>query len=504
MMAALSHWFPLAVIVTLLDLAGVSTTGAAQDTLAEKGGAAKQALLAGDYAKAVGLYRQLTEALPDNPGLRLNLGLALEKAGQASSAVPELQRASRGLPDSAAAWFLLGLAYQQIHQPTLAIAPLRKAVQLDAGNEQGRFELADAELAAGQPRDAMKDFEFLTRKDPSLPKVWQGLGMSYVALGESFFAQLDRSDRESVYWYALLARSRAAEQHYNEALDLYQKALQKAPAINGLHAARAEIYQETGHADWAAVEGAREAQVPKPDCALHQLACAFEAQDWTRTMAGVAQATTAENLYWATLGAGKLAEGSFQRLTELPSSPETHEILAEAYGRVGHRMDAIEQWRESLSLQPTDQRLPGRLAESLVRARLYDEAGKLLAPLVAAQPGNAEWQYFFGKVLFEQGRLNDAMPHLVLSVKSLPAYLPAQEVLGRVYLALEQPADAVPCLQRALPLDDDGSISFALSVAYRRLNRTVESQTALLRYRKLSHNKGNATSLANPNSIPAP
>ncbi len=503
MIAAMRHWFPLAVFTSLFSLVGVSRADAWQATLAEKGDAAKQAMLAADYAKAVALYRELSAALPENPGLHLNLGLALEKAGQPSVAVPELQRASRGLPDSAVAWFLLGLSYGELHQPKLAIAPLRKAIQLDDSNDQARFELADAELAAGEVREAISDFEILTHKDPSLPKAWQGLGMSYVALGENLFAQLDRSDRESAYWYALLARSRAAEQHYEGALGLYQKALGKASAIKGLHAARAQIYRETDHADWAAVEETREAQIPKSDCTLHPVACAYEAQDWTRTMAAAAQASSAENRYWATLAAGKLAEQSFQRLTELPSSPEVHEILAESYQRAGHRMDAIEEWQKALAMHPNDQRLQGRLAESLVRGRKYDEARKLLEPLVTANPGNPEWQFFLGKVLFEQGRLDEAMPHLAVSVRSLPEYLPAQEALGRVYLALGQPANAVPCLERALPLDD-GSISFALSTAYRRLNRTAESQAALLRYQKLSQAKGEATSPTNPNSIPPP
>lgn len=481
----------------------MSRSYAGQGTLAEQNNVAKQALAAGDYAKAVAAYRQLAEALPDDPGLRFNLGLALEKAGQPSAAIPELQRASRGLPSSAAAWFLLGLAYQELHRPKLAIAPLRNAVQLDDGNERARFELADAELVAGETREAINDFEILTRKNPSLPKAWEGLGMSYVTLGEKFFAQLEQSDRDSAYWYALLARSRAAEQHYDEALELYRKALQKAPAMEGLHAACAEIYRETGHADWAAVEETREAQNPKPDCELHQMACAFEAQDWMRTMAGAGKAPAAENLYWATLGAGRLAERSFQRLAKLPSSAEVHEILAESYQREGHRMDAIEEWRKALAMQPNDQRLKGRLAESLVRARLYDEAGKLLAPLLAAQPDNPEWQYYLGKVLFEQGRLNEALPHLVLSVQAMPTYLPAQEALGRVYLALGQAADAVPCLEQALPLDDDGSISFALSTAYRRLNRTAESHAALLRYQKLNRDRGEPASV-NSDRIPPP
>ncbi len=510
MMIAFRRWLSTAAVIALLSLGVAFRVEGWQDTLAEPGEAAKtseaakQAMLARDYNKAVALYRQLTIAMPANPGLRLNLGLALEKVGQPSAAVPELERAARGLPQSAAAWFLLGLAYQQLHQPKLAIAPLRMAVRLDASNQQALLELGDAELGAGEASAAVNDFQVLTRTNPSLPKAWQGLGMSYVAVGEKLSLQLDRSSKESAYWYALLAHSRAADQRYERALELYLKALQKAPALKGLHAARAEIYRESGHADWAAVEQAREAQIPQPDCAVHPMACAFEAQDWMKTIANAKQAPTAENLYWATLAAGKLADSNFQRLTEFPSSPEMHEILAESYQSAGRRMDAIEEWRKALAMQPDNLRLQGRLAESLVRARNYDEAGKLLTPLVAAQPGNPEWQYFMGEVLFREGQLDEAKQHLAVAVQLMPAYLPGQETLGRVYLALGKPAEAAACLERALPLDEDGSISFALSTAYRRLNRTAESQTALLRYQKLNHDITRAASSANSNNIPPP
>ncbi len=72
-----------------------------------------QALASGRYSQAVKLYREMAAQLPDNPGIRFNLGLALEKEGHPTAAIPELERATRGQPDFAPAWFLLGLAYQQ-------------------------------------------------------------------------------------------------------------------------------------------------------------------------------------------------------------------------------------------------------------------------------------------------------------------------------------------------------------------------------------------------------
>src|SRR5690348_15433139 len=90
---------------------------AGQDQLAAKSRAAKDAMLAGRYGEAIKLYRQLISALPSEPALRLSLGLALEKGGQPSAAIPELETFLRAEPRSGPGWFLLGLAHQQLGHP---------------------------------------------------------------------------------------------------------------------------------------------------------------------------------------------------------------------------------------------------------------------------------------------------------------------------------------------------------------------------------------------------
>src|SRR5437879_8537435 len=86
------------------------TVSAQEDVLAIKSRAANQMLQAGRYTEAIKIYRELVAALPDNPGVRFNLGLALEKSGQPAAAVPELKQATRGPADLAPAWLLLGVA----------------------------------------------------------------------------------------------------------------------------------------------------------------------------------------------------------------------------------------------------------------------------------------------------------------------------------------------------------------------------------------------------------
>jgi predicted Zn-dependent protease len=106
-----------------------------------------------------------------------------------------------------------------------------------------------------------------------------------------------------------------------------------------------------------------------------------------------------------------------------------------------------------------------------------------------------------GDALLELRRADAALRRLTASQRLQPDLLPTLEALGRTYLALGQPAKAVPLLERARPLDK-GAISFALSSAYRRLGRDEEAQAALARYRKLSGDTGKEP--AAQDAIPAP
>jgi predicted Zn-dependent protease len=489
-------------VAALLCAAAVSAP-AQEEVLAAKSRAGNQALAAGRYTEALRIYRELVTALPENPGLRFNLGMALDKAGQPAAAIPQLEQSTRAQPDFAPAWFLLGLAYQQIGKPHEAIAPLRKAVSLNSADAHAQLELADAELAAGQPRDSAEGFRALAARHPEMAKAWQGLGLSYLALGERAFTRLAETAPSSGYWHALAARARAAEARYAESLALYQDAIRTVPDLPGLHAARAAIYRQTEHADWAAVEEKRESAVPKPDCSSHKAACDYLAGDWLSSLGEAEKSAAPERLYWASLACGALAEQSFQHVADLPPSAEIHELMAESNQRTGRRVEAVEEWRKALEMAPDDRRLKGRLAESLIRDRKYQDAEQLLKPLVAGQPENGEWQYLLGETLFEQRRSDAALPHLIAAARLMPGHLPASEVLGRAYLALGQPAKAVALLEKARPLDD-GAISFALSSAYRRLGRESEARAALARYQQLTRQKGPPSASSDVGAITAP
>src|ERR1051326_9136942 len=78
------------------------------DSLALKSQQAKQFMAEGHFQQAISLYRELNKAVPDNPGLKLNLGMALQLARKKREAIPELEQAVKLDPQMAPAWLFLG------------------------------------------------------------------------------------------------------------------------------------------------------------------------------------------------------------------------------------------------------------------------------------------------------------------------------------------------------------------------------------------------------------
>lgn len=162
-------------------------------------------MLARRYEEAIGLYRRLLRVLPDEPGVRLNLGLALHSASRYREAIAQLEQIRAPEAANPRFWFILGLSYLKCEEPRKAIAPLEKALELDASNATARLELADAYLESGQFALAAGSFKRLAEEKPDLPKAWQGIALSELALSHADLAKkaLDR----------LAALPPSAEQH---------------------------------------------------------------------------------------------------------------------------------------------------------------------------------------------------------------------------------------------------------------------------------------------------
>jgi tetratricopeptide (TPR) repeat protein len=166
------------------------------------------------YEDAVVRYRKALVLSPEMPGLRLNLGLALFKAGKmegaAATLLPLLKDQPSDSQEALRVTTLIGLAHYGAGDYAAAVPFLKKAVAADSQNLPFRLTLAqsclwskqyqcvldvyreivnlnensaEADMLAGQALDEMKDrpaaieqFRAAVKADPKMPDVHFGLG----------------------------------------------------------------------------------------------------------------------------------------------------------------------------------------------------------------------------------------------------------------------------------------------------------------------------------------
>jgi len=415
------HAWPLLAVLLL----------AQADDLALKSRRAKELMAAAKYAEAVPVYSELVRAVPNNPGLILNLGLAQQLAGQPRQAIPQFEAAAKLQPDLYPAWFSLGTIYLELGDPVRAVGPLEKA-------------------AALQPRE---------------PRALFALGRCYEALARRAFERLDKLAQGSAWWLALVAETRLSQGQYGAAFGLYREALAKMPALPEAHAALAEIYRKTGHPDWAAVEERKEQALPQPD--------------W-KTARGV-QPATPESYYRRARAYNVLAAQAFSHLEQLPPSVELHRLRAQMASERRSYVEVAGELREALKLAPGDPQLRLELAAALHQARDHAGARAVLEELLKADPEAAPLNFMYGDTLLLQEQADKAIPYLEKAVRQVAA----RASLGLAYMRTGQPARAIPHLKAALELDADGSLHYQLARAYQATGQADLAKEAMGKYQEL-------------------
>jgi predicted Zn-dependent protease len=458
------------------------------DQLALKSHRAKQLMAEGNFAEAVSLYRELTQAVPNNAGLRLNLGMALQMAGKKREAIPQLQQAVRLDPRLAPAWLFLGSTHLELGDAVAAVRSLSTALDLEPDQQQARQMLADALFSLERFQEAATQYRELTNSDPENAQPWYGLGRSYESLSSREFKTLQKTNPESAYIVALLAETQLRKQQFSSAFFLYRRVLERLPTLPGLHSALAEVYRQTGHPEWATIENKREAQRPPPVCPEQTLECNFLAGRYEDLIAG-GEAKTAESLYWRSRAYNELALNAFARLGQLPPSAELHELKASIYSSQKKYSEAASEWQQALRLSPANTRIQKELAISLKLAQNYTAALPLLQELLRQEPTSPELNYLVGDTLLDQQRVEEAIPLLRRAVTQNPKLLPAHKSLARAQLAAGNTTAAISHLKIALPDDTDGSLHYQLAHAYQASGQSELAKKTIADYQKIQRSE---------------
>lgn len=469
----------------LVSILSTSSSFGQSDDLAMKSQRAKEFMADGKFAQAVPLYRELNQAMPNNPGLLLNLGMALHMAGDERNSIPQLQAALKLDPKLAPAWLFLGAARLQLGRTSAAVDALKMVLSLQPDHRGALEMLAGALLSLDRAAEATDQYRRLADLDPESSPAWYGLGRSYESLSLRAFDELQKTAPESAYWLALVGEARLREQQFSSAFYLYRQAVEKMPTMRSLHAAVAGIYRQTGHPDWANVEEEKERQLPQPDCRTQTLECKFRAGQYSGLVVSAQGAHTPESSYWRSRACNELALQAFTRLGRLPPSREQHELKAHIYSGQKRYAEAAGEWKEAGKFSPGDLQIQKQLAISLKFSQDYAGALPLFQDLLRRQPGSAELSYLVGDTLLDLQRAEEAIPLLKRAVDRDPKLLAAHKSLARADLAAGKAAEAIPHLKVALATDEDGSLHYQLARAYQTNGQSGLAEQVLADYQKI-------------------
>jgi tetratricopeptide (TPR) repeat protein len=226
------------------------------------------------YAKAVRLYRKALALDPAMPGLKMNLGLALFKAGDLRPALtvfePLYRRLPADSPDAQRLRILIGMAHYGLGEYAPAVPYLKDAMAREPQNLPYRLvlahsclrskqyqcvldvdreilnlnpESAEADMLTGEALDEMRDhngaieqFRAAVKADPKLQGVHFGLGYllwtqtQYEEAAQQFQQELDNTPSH-LQALAYLADSNMRLGRTEAARTLMHKALQLNPRL---------------------------------------------------------------------------------------------------------------------------------------------------------------------------------------------------------------------------------------------------------------------------------
>jgi predicted Zn-dependent protease len=472
-------------LATLLLVGGPLSAGTQTDDLAAKAERAKEAMAAGRFDEAASEYGAIVRALPSEPGMLMNLGMALFMGRRPQEAVPHLQTALRLNPELLPASLFLGAAYAELGHASKAVPPLQKFVSAQPDHHDARLMLADALLALERWGPAAQHYRVLAQHASEDPKAWYGLERSYEGLSRQAFETLERTAPDSPYLSLLVAEASVAQERDKSAFPLLREAIASKTRPAEAHEALAQIYERAGHPDWAAVEREKAKAIPPPDCRTASLECDFRAGRHQDVLEAARPLRTPESRYWTSRSADVLAREAFDRLTALPPSPEAALVRVEVLRAQRRYEQSKEALAKAAAAWPEDPRIRREQATLLFIARQYAEARPLLEEQLKREPESAELNLLLGELLVGSKEPAKAIPCLEKAVAADPNLLRARAVLGRAYVEDGQASRAIPHLEAALPTDEDGSLHFQLARAYRETGQAEQATRALQAFQEV-------------------
>ena len=461
-----------------------ATLGSQSPDLAARSRAGTAAMSEGRFDDAARIYRELVQALPDDPGLLMNLGMALAMGGHESEATTPLERAIALKPDLIPAHLFLGSSYLALGQARKAIPPLERAVAAGPKDVERRRMLAQAYAAVGRSADAVTELRTITALAPRIPGAWFALGHAYNQLTQEAMGTIGEQPDDSPWRQLLLADALLEDKRLSDAFVTYRATLERLPSMVTIHDSIARIYEQTGHADWAARERTRGVFGPA-GCAKRKAMCEFRSGQYRTALRTALAGQDPESRYWQARAATELARAAFKQLDALPDSRERREMRATFALTERRYTEAIGELKAALKFAPGDPVLVDDLGTAYYSARDYEHAVTTLSPLVKSGAADPRLLTVYGDSLLQLQRVDEAVPMLQRATEGSPGDPVPRLALARAYLQKGDFAAAIPMIDPHLAGDQDGSLHAQLARAYTGIGQRDRAEALLKRSQEI-------------------
>jgi len=321
-----------------------------------------------------------------------------------------------------------------------AIPIYQELVRKFPDNPGLRVDLCVAEYKARRYRESAEEAKTLLKLRPGLPTANLFLGASYLQLGE-----------------------------FASAIPPLQKALESKSTESNARLSLAEAYSGAKRYEQAVQQFQKLSEiVPDSPEVWYGLGHSYDK---------LAEQSPGQSEHFR-----ELAQQAYNRLDQLPPSPESTIHAAELLDRTSEWMEAAKEWRKALELAPHDNRARGGLAWALYRARDYKSALKVIESMRKDGFDSAVVNFLNGGCWLNLEQPEKSIPYLEKAIADDSHFLPAKAALGQALLRTGRAREAIPFLRAALPVDKDGTIHFQLYRSYSIAGEAKAAKQALADY----------------------
>jgi serine/threonine-protein kinase len=402
--------------------------------------------------EAVGYYRAALVLRPDSPGVRNNLGLALQDTGKVDEAIREYREAISRDPEYATPHLNLGGALWQKGEFDEAIREYREALALDPKSSMAHYGIGNALRDKGEVDEAIKKFRVAIAINPKFALAHNNLGSILCDVKHDYdgaiahFHKAIAIDPKSAMQYYNLGNALRNKGQLDKAIQEYQKAIAIDPEHAMAHIHVGSILCDVKHDYDGAIAHFHKAIAIDPKHAkFHynlgnalrgkgQLGDAIE--EYKRAIAlDPMYAQPHYDLGHILSGKGQLDDAIKEYRAAIAIDPKfaaAHSNLGTALYAKKQFEEAIAEYRAAIDLNPKDAGFRRNLGLALQNTGRFDEAIKEYRAAIAIDPKFAEFHFGLGNSLRDKGKLDEAIEEFRAAINLKTGYAEAYCNLGRV------------------------------------------------------------------------